>query len=85
MNVTLTKLNFTRCDTEQCLYVRRDGTEFVILALYVDNLILTSNSPTLLARVKAELKSSYKMTDLGNLSWCLGNQVARTQESITLD
>ena len=56
---------------------------FVILALYVDNLILTSNSPTLLARVKAELKSSYKMTDLGKLSLCLGIQVAQTNEAIT--
>ena len=49
----------------------------VIIALYVDDLILTSNSSDLLSKVKVALKENYKMTDLGELSWCLGIQVAQ--------
>jgi hypothetical protein len=47
----------------------------VIIALYIDDLVLTSNSSDLLSKVKAALKEDYKMTELGKLSWCLGIQV----------
>ena len=65
-------------------YVRKEKSEFVIIALYVDDLILTSNSSDLLSKVKVALKENYKMTDLGELSWCLGIQVAQCQGSVRL-
>jgi len=42
VNATLTKLNCTRCDADPGLFVRREGKEFVIFTLYVDDLILAS-------------------------------------------
>jgi hypothetical protein len=62
----------------------QEKSEFVIIALYVDDLILTSNSSDLLSKVKVSLKENYKMTDLGELSWCLGIQVAQCQDSVRL-
>jgi len=56
----------------------------VIIALDVDDLIPTSNSSDLLSKVKAGLKENYVMTDLGELSWCLGIQVAQWQDSVWL-
>jgi hypothetical protein len=56
----------------------------VIIALYVDDLMLTSNSSDLLSKVKVALKQNYKMTDLGELSWCLRIQVAQCQDSVRL-
>jgi hypothetical protein len=49
--------------------------EFVIIALHVDDLIVTSNSTDFLSKVKAGVKENCKMSDLGELSWFLGIQV----------
>ena len=83
VHATLHRLNLTHCNSP-CLYVRKEKSEFVIIALYVDDLILTSNSSALLSKVKIALKENYKMTDLGELSWCLGIQVAQCQDSVQL-
>jgi hypothetical protein len=82
VNATLHRLNFTRCNSDPCLYVRKEKSDFAIIALYVADLILASNSSDLLSKVKVALKENYKMTDLGELSWCLGIQVAQCQDSV---
>jgi len=69
--VTLHRLNFTRCNCDPCLYVRKEKSDFVIIAFYVDDRVLTSSSSDLLSKVKTYLKENYKMNDLGELSWCL--------------
>jgi len=58
VNATLHRLNFTRCNYDPCLYARKEKSEFVIVALYVDDLILTSNSSNLLSKVKVALKEN---------------------------
>jgi len=40
VNAMLHRLNFTCCDSDPCLYVRKEKNEFRIIALYVDDLIL---------------------------------------------
>ena len=56
----------------------------IIIALYVDDLNLTSNSSDLLSKVRVALKENYKMTDLVEQSWCLGIQVAQYRDSVRL-
>ena len=61
------------CKSDPCLHVRleQDGKSilsFEIIATYVDDLILTSNSSDLLELIEQELMANYKMTDLGDLS-----------------
>jgi hypothetical protein len=70
---TLQRLKLSRCKSDPCLYVRveQDVKGTVSFAIYVDDLILTSNSDELLELIKQELMVDYKMKDLGNLSWCL--------------
>ena len=84
VHATLHRLHCSRCNSDPCLYVRKETGEFVILAVYVDDLIVTSNSSDLLSKVKVALQENYKMTDLGELSWCLGIQVAQCQDSVRL-
>jgi len=83
-DATLHRLNFTRCNSDPYLYVRKEKSEFVIIALYVDDLVVTCNSSDLLSKIKVALKENYKMTDLGELSWCLGIQVTQCQDSVRL-
>jgi hypothetical protein len=43
------------------------GPSIVILLIYVDDLLLTSNDPDLISLLKLQLISKYKMKDLGEI------------------
>jgi len=86
---TLQRLKFTRCKSDPCLYVRVDqdvkGTvSFAIIA----NLRIRSHSNLKFRRAtgidQQELMTNYKMTDLGDLSWCLGIQVTQGKDDVLL-
>jgi hypothetical protein len=68
VNATLHRLNFTRCNSDPCLYVTKGKSKFLIIAL-VDDRVLTSNSSDLLSKVKVALKQNYKTADLGARAW----------------
>ena len=69
-------LGFSQAACDPCLYIS-EGEKPVILAVYVDDLILTGESIEKLGNVKMELKSKFKMKDLGELREFLGMEVAR--------
>jgi hypothetical protein len=53
----------------ECFYLRRERRkDFFMLAFYVDDFFLTSNSTELLANIKRGMKENNKMSDLGTLS-----------------
>jgi hypothetical protein len=60
-----------------CLYIGLEqngegNLSFAIIGVHVDDLILTSNANDFLEELNQELMANYKMTNLGDLSWCLG-------------
>lgn len=88
------KINKVLCETcklmkstsEPCVYYKRIQSEFIIIALYVDDIILFS-TPNSQERtlVKEKLKKEFEITDLGPASHILGMRLTKTQSSITLD
>ena len=83
---TLQRLKLSRCKSDPCLYVRveQDVKGTVSFAIYVDDLILTSNSDELLELIKQKLMANFKMTDLCDLSWCLAIQVTQGTDAVLL-
>ena len=69
---TLHRLNFTRCNSDPCLYVRKEKTEFVIIALYVDDLFLTSTHQIFFPKSKLLSKKITKGMILLNSLGALG-------------
>ena len=57
---------------------------FVIIVLYVDDLIITGNNEDHIKQVKGELQAEFKMTDLGTLHYYLGFEVTQHQKNIFL-
>ena len=57
---------------------------FVIIALYVDDLIITRNDEDHIKQVKGELQAGFKMTDLGILHYYLGVEVTQHPNNIFL-
>jgi hypothetical protein len=82
----LLQLGFHRCLSESCIYVLRRQGQLLIIAVYVDDLVIACSCELLLEWIKSELSSRFRMKDEGVLSWCLGMKISRPLPTrITLD
>lgn len=73
-------LGMQQSNVDHCVYIKKWNNHTLWMVIYVDDLILASDSMQLLEEVKRALKSGFKMTDLGELKHFLGIQVARERE-----
>ncbi|RVW87693.1 Retrovirus-related Pol polyprotein from transposon TNT 1-94 [Vitis vinifera] len=62
---------------DQCIYLKFSGSKFIILVLYVDDILLASSDVGLLHETKRFLSSKFDMKDLGNASFVLVIQIHR--------
>uniref|UniRef100_H3H9M9 CCHC-type domain-containing protein n=1 Tax=Phytophthora ramorum TaxID=164328 RepID=H3H9M9_PHYRM len=69
------KLGFKKCESDHCIYLKRDGQDMIFVALYVDDLILASSNDELLESTKHALSKRFEMTDLGELEYFLGMEI----------
>lgn len=72
------QLGFQKCEGDPCLYVkyREDGV-LMIIALYVDDLLLAGNDISGIKWMKNELNKRFEMKDLGEAKLCLGLEITR--------
>jgi hypothetical protein len=68
----LLKLGFVRNPLEHAVYRRSQGTELLLVGVYVDDLIITGSSKKIIDAFKEEMMRSFRMSDLGLLSYYLG-------------
>ncbi|GMF45953.1 unnamed protein product [Phytophthora lilii] len=61
------ELEFKKCKADHCIYAKWNDQDMIFVALYVDDLVLTSNNDELLKSTKEALSSRFDMTDLGHL------------------
>jgi hypothetical protein len=59
------------------VYVKRLGDNFVILTLYVDDMLLIGNSRKMIKTVKGLLAKQFEMKDLGAANYILGMHIKR--------
>ena len=79
------KLAFTRSKYDECVYYRyQDSGHFVFLLLYVDDILLASNSTELISEIKSELSSEFDMKDLGPAKKILGIEIVRDRKKKVL-
>ena len=69
------KLGFKKCESDHCIYLQRDGDDMIFVALYVDDLVLASNSDKILQDTKQALSKRFEMTDMGQLKYFLGMEI----------
>ncbi|GJS02611.1 ribonuclease H-like domain-containing protein [Tanacetum coccineum] len=72
----------SRCDSS--LFISRQGTYTAYLLLYVDDIVLTASSETLLRQITASLHHEFSMKDLGSLNYFMGISVTRDSSGLFL-
>lgn len=77
----LLELGFEQSEHDACLFMKRDQAGIVILALYVDDLIMTGDNKRAIEWVRKSLSKRFKMKDLGSVSKLLGMVVERDREA----
>jgi hypothetical protein len=77
---------FERLDSDQCFYHRHDQTAGSIfwLALYVDDLLIASNSKAEINQFKQRISHTSTMKDLGEVKYISGIHITRDREQRTL-
>jgi hypothetical protein len=80
----LIDLGFHSLHADTCVYVLHQSSTIMLLALYVDDLLLLSNSMDRLNTLKHDLSSRFSMTDLGEAQYILGIQIQRDRTARTL-
>ena len=76
-NFLVDVLGFQSCPYEPCLYVKHYGSSLLLIAVYVDDLLIASNDISSMKQVKLEFCKHFKMKDLGEAKEFLGLRITR--------
>ncbi|KAL0307059.1 UNVERIFIED_CONTAM: Retrovirus-related Pol polyprotein from transposon RE1 [Sesamum radiatum] len=74
----LVAFGFTQSSHDHCLFVMGSEDTFVAMLIYVDDVLITSPSVSLLTDVKSYLDGLFTIKDLGVALYFLGLQIARS-------
>ena len=77
-------IGFTPTGSDTSLFVLRRGQDMAILLLYVDDMIITASSSSLLQHIIAELQGEFAVKDMGDLHFFLGVEVTRSAHDFHL-
>ena len=77
---TLIKLGFIQSKANYSLFTRKHGDIFMVLLVYVDDVLIACNDKAKVDRFKVMLDDKFKLKDLGDLKYFLGLEVARSKK-----
>ena len=74
--------NFTRSEYDHCVYFKKlENGIFIILVLYVDDMLVKSKIMVEINRLKAQLAKTLDMKDLGVAKQILGMEIHRDRKN----
>src|ERR1700678_4527246 len=80
----LLELGFTRSEADHGMFYKKVGRHITILAVHVDDGMVTGSSISLINKFKQEMNAKYKLTDSGAANWLLGIKITRDLVNQTL-
>ncbi|CAM8901506.1 unnamed protein product [Rhodiola kirilowii] len=81
----LLEFGFHKSMNDYSLFTLVRGTDFIILLVYVDDVILTGTSQSIIDEIKRYIHQKFHIKDLGVLKYFLGLEVARSHTGIFLN
>ncbi|CAM8981006.1 unnamed protein product [Rhodiola kirilowii] len=80
-NECMMSLGFARSKYDTCLYLKRPKSGLILyLLLYVDDILIMSNSESEISKIKKQLSSNFDMKDLGIAKKILGINIVRNRQ-----
>jgi Reverse transcriptase (RNA-dependent DNA polymerase) len=71
------EFGFKKNTIDQCIYLKVSGSKFIILVLYVNDILLVSSDLDMLFETKHFLSKKFDMKDLGEASYVIGIEIYR--------
>lgn len=81
----LKQYQFVQSHSDNSLFTLKRNNDFVAMLIYVDDILITGSSESLITEVKLYLNSLFKLKDLGQLRYFLGIEVARSTSGFYLN
>jgi hypothetical protein len=73
---------FEQCPYEHALYVKKNGSNILLVSLYVDDLIFMGSNDQMIKEFKSTMTREFEMTDLGLMRFFLGLEVRQEETGI---
>lgn len=84
LSQALTSMGFSRGHGDHTLFIKQLDTDFLVVLVYVDDILIASTSSAAASDFTAQLKQCFKLRDLGSLKYFLGLEVARSTDGISI-
>jgi transposase InsO family protein len=81
---TVLKFGLQRCQTDHSVFHLHTSAGYILLVVYVDDIVITGDDSGGIARLKQFLQEQFHTKDLGKLRYFLGIEVARSRTGINL-
>ena len=81
---TMLESGFKINECEKCVYVKDTSAGYMILCLYVDDMLIVGSNDKMIKSTKDMLKSKFDMKDMGLADVILGIKIIRTQNGLVL-
>ena len=75
---------FQRCAIDHSVFYKKTAYECVLLAIYVDDILVTGSDKEGIEEIKENLKTHFVTKDMGKPRYFLGIEFAYTNGKITL-
>ena len=72
-------------ECDKCIYSKSWNNLYVIINLYVDDMLILGSNMHVINETKNMLKSHFDMKDLGKANFILGMKITKTCDGIFLD
>ena len=81
---SLTDLGFSVNNADLGMFYAHINNHILILAIHVDDCLMTGSSINLITDYKKRLNAKYLLTDLGKIHWLLGIKIMHDREARTI-
>ncbi|KAJ0912392.1 putative RNA-directed DNA polymerase [Helianthus annuus] len=80
----LYELGFVQSKCDHLMFVKSVDSVFIVLLVYVDDILITGNNENEIENVKSYVQSKFKIKDLGTLKYFLGIEVLSVSGGLCL-
>ena len=71
-------------ESDKCVYVKNSNNNYVIVCLYVDDMLIMGSNSQVIGETKRMLSKNFSMKDMGLADVILGIKILRTPNGIAL-